>query len=288
MNPVPAAAVKSSKSAAVRIPDMPRVFLKVSYDGTDYAGWQVQPDRMTVQEKIETFLEQLYVNQPVRLQASGRTDAGVHALGQGVTCDLPDAPSIPALNIMKALNHSLPSSIRILDSKFVEPDFHARFSAVGKVYTYVINSGIEYPFTSRYSWHLPDFSSNSDALYEAASVLEGTHDFAAFTTSVKRIDDSVRTIYKIDIRSFGDFTALSFVGSGFLYKMVRNLTGILALAGQGKITKESVTEVLRSGNRSSAPKGAPPQGLFLEEVFYNKSDMRKYKLSSLPFIHNIQ
>jgi tRNA pseudouridine38-40 synthase len=281
-----AVVVKNLRSAAVRIPDMPRLFFKVSYDGTDYAGWQVQPDRMTVQEKIETFLEQLFVNQPIRLHASGRTDAGVHALGQGVTCDLPEAPSIPPLNIMKAMNHSLPPSIRILDAKLVEPDFHARFSAVGKVYTYVINNGVEYPFTARYSWHLTDFEDN-DSLREVASVLEGTHDFAAFTTSVKKIDDSVRTIYKIDIRRFGDFIALSFIGSGFLYKMVRNLTGILALAGQGKITKEEVISVLLSKNRASAPKGAPPQALFLNEVFYSNAVMMNYELTSLPFVYNL-
>jgi tRNA pseudouridine38-40 synthase len=187
---------------------------------------------------------------------------------------------------MKALNHSLPPSVRILNAEFVEPDFHARYSAVGKVYTYVINTGTEYPFTARYSWHLPGFENNSN-LRESASVLEGTHDFAAFTTSVKKIDDSVRTVYKIEIKEFGDFTAISFKGSGFLYKMVRNLTGILALAGLGKIGSEDVKNVLNSKDRACAPKGAPPQGLFLSEVFYGKSEMQLYELNSLPFSCNM-
>jgi len=281
---VHAAVERSIKNAVVQAPDMPRIFFKVAYDGTDFSGWQVQPGRLTVQGEIERVLAQLFVNQPIRIHSSGRTDAGVHAMGQSVTCDLPDAPVIPPVNIKKALNHSLPCSIRILECRFVDDDFHARFSAVGKSYSYIINRNLETPFTARYSWHQPllrDLSS----MTEACGVLTGTHDFAAFTTSRKDMDDTIRTIYKIDVEESGDFLSISFTGSGFLYKMVRNLTGLLVLIGQGLYSKDSVESILLSKTRSAAPKGAPPHGLFLMDVYYGKAELEDFKFDLLPFPH---
>ena len=260
-----------------------RIFFKVAYDGTDFGGWQVQPENPSVQQLIEGRLEQLYVNQPVRIHSSGRTDAGVHAVGQAVTFDPPEIPNIPPENLQTALNNSLPASIRIKDAKFADtPDFHARYSAKGKAYTYVINFGEQTPFNARYSWYFPEIA-DIPAMRRAAAILEGEHDFSAFTTSRSDIENAVRNIYRVDIQEFGDFLALTFVGSGFLYKMVRNLTGLLALVGTGEMGSDEVGQIMESKDRSVAPKSAPPNGLFLMEVFYVEDVWKNFQLTRLPF-----
>lgn len=262
---------------------MPRVFFETAYDGTDFSGWQVQPDRISVQEVIEERLAQLYMNQPIRIHSSGRTDSGVHALAQAVTYDAPDAPRIPAENIQKALNNALPDSITVRHAFYAEfPDFHARYSAVGKAYTYVINRGEQLPFSARYSWHLSECR-NISAIRSACNSLTGTHDFSSFTTSRKSIDCAIRTIYRVDINEFDDFLCLTFVGSGFLYKMVRSLVGLLALIGSGKVPSSDTARILSLKDRATAPKTAPPQGLFLMKVFYSTPEMEKFSLENLPF-----
>lgn len=263
---------------------MPRIFFKVAYDGTDYGGWQIQPDNISIQQLIESRLEQLYVNQPIRIHASGRTDAGVHAVAQSVTFDSPEAPHIPPENLQTALNNSLPGAIRIKGAKFAEiPDFHARYSAKGKAYSYVINRGEQTPFNSRYCWYLPDCKDVCE-IRKTATMLEGEHDFSAFTTSRKEIDSAVRTIYRIDIQEFDDFIAITCVGSGFLYKMVRNIAGLLAMAGNGEVNAKFAAELLAGKDRSVAPKSAPPNGLFLMEVFYEENAWKNFKLTKLPFV----
>lgn len=262
---------------------MSRIFFQVAYDGTDYAGWQIQPDNISIQQYIESRLEQLYVNQPVRIHASGRTDAGVHAVAQTVTFDSPDAPHIPPGNLQIALNNSLPESIRIKAAKFAEtPDFHARYSAKGKAYTYIINRGERTPFNSRYSWHIPTCKDICE-IRKAAQVLVGEHDFSAFTTSRKDIDNAVRTIYRIDIQEIGECLAITVVGSGFLYKMVRNIAGVLALAGTGELDAKFAEKLLTGKERAAGPKAAPPNGLFLMEVFYEENAWKEFKVEKLPF-----
>jgi tRNA pseudouridine38-40 synthase len=261
---------------------MSRVFLKIAYDGTDFFGWQVQPNKITVQQLIESALQKLFSNKVIRIHSSGRTDAGVHASAQTATCDLPDLPRIPNQNILQALNNLLPIAIRIIEVKMVDPMFHARFSAVGKAYTYVINSGTQTPFDARYSWGMPSFI-DLNAVEDACKILQGKHDFAAFTTSRKNIDNSVREIFNIQIQKFNDFYALNFIGSGFLYKMVRNITGLLALVAQGKILPDQVQIILDSKNRASAPKEAPPNGLFLRKVFYDNDALHDFSPKSLPY-----
>ena len=262
---------------------MSRIFFKVAYDGTDYAGWQIQPDNISVQQFIESRLEQLYVNQPVRIHASGRTDAGVHAVAQAVTFDSPEAPHIPPENLQIALNNSLPDAIRIKDAKFAEtPDFHARYSAKGKAYTYVINRGEQSPFRTRYCWHLPQCQDLCE-IRKSAALLEGEHDFSAFTTSRKDIDNAVRTVYRIDLQEFDEFIAITCVGSGFLYKMVRNIAGLLAFVGSGEANANFTKELLEGKNRAAGPKAAPPNGLFLMEVFYKENAWKNFKLEKLPF-----
>jgi len=262
---------------------MSRIFFKTAYDGTDYGGWQIQPDNISIQQIIEYKLEQLYVNQQVRIHASGRTDAGVHAMGQTVTFDPPDAPHIPPDKLQTALNNSLPPAIRIKDAKFAEiPDLLARYSAKGKAYTYIINNGTQTPFNARYSWHQVKCR-NICEMRNAAAVLEGEHDFSAFTTSRKKIDNAIRTIHKIEIQEFDNFITITCIGSGFLYKMVRNIAGLLASAGNGETDATCTEKILNDKIRAVAPKAAPPNGLFLMEVFYEKNAWKKFALNKLPF-----
>lgn len=261
-----------------------RIFFTLSYDGTDYAGWQFQPDNISIQQYVESKLEQLYANQPIRVHASGRTDAGVHAIAQSVTFDSPDYPHIPINNIKLALNNVLPSSIKIKDIKIAEyPDFHARYSAKGKAYTYIINKQKDIPFTTRYSWHQPNCT-NICEMRKSATMLEGEHDFSAFTTSRNKIGNAIRTIYKLDIKEFDNFIAITCYGSGFLYKMVRNIAGVLGEVGNGNMNKNSTKELLDSKKRSMGPKSAPPNGLFLMRVFYKDNEWKEFTLEKLPFI----
>ncbi len=263
---------------------MPRMYLEVSYDGTDYAGWQRQADVCTVQEEIERRLSELYVNQPVVIHSSGRTDAGVHAVCQPVTFDVPDYPGIPPDNLRQALNNSLHDSIRINCLRNApREDFHARFSAIGKAYCYIVNRGDKSPFNSRFSWHVPGCR-DADAIRRGAEHLVGEHDFAAFTNSRKDDDGgTVRRIFRIDVREFGHFLAVTYVGSGFLYKMVRNMTGVLALVGCGLYISDDVLGLLKCASRSDLPKPAPARGLFLMKAFYSEEDLAGFRLNDLPF-----
>ncbi len=257
-------------------------FMELAYDGTDYAGWQIQPNGLTIQQVLEEKLAIIYANQIIRTDSSGRTDAGVHALGQTVTFSAPGRPIVQDWKLYKALNRMLPQTIRIREVKEVDGEFHARFSAVGKAYTYVINRGIPNPFTDRWSWNIPEFTALHE-LHKATDCLCGEHDFSSFTVDRKEIDDAVRTIYRIDIHEFGDLVCMTFVGDGFLYKMIRSLMGTLAFVGTGKVKPAEVKEILESRKRTSAYDTAPAQGLFLMKVFYDEKSMKKFKLEKPPF-----
>ncbi|OGV55001.1 MAG: tRNA pseudouridine(38-40) synthase TruA [Lentisphaerae bacterium GWF2_50_93] len=259
-----------------------RWFMEVAYDGTDYLGWQIQPDGLTVQEVLEEKLGMIYANQLIRTESSGRTDAGVHALGQAVTFSAPCRPIVQDWKLYKALNRMLPQSIRIREAREVEEKFHARFSAAGKAYTYVINRGLPNPFSDRWSWNMGDFTDLCE-LRKSCDRLVGVHDFSSFTVDRKEIDDAVRTIFRIEIHEFGDLVCLTFVGDGFLYKMIRSLMGTLAFAGTGKIKADEVEEILQSRKRAAAHDTAPAQGLFLMKVFYDEESMKKFKLEKPPF-----
>ena len=260
--------------------EIKRIFLEVAYDGTEFSGWQIQPEKPSVQERIEQKLSELYVNQKIRIHASGRTDSGVHAMAQAVTFDPPDHPQIPPENLKKALNNGLPDSISIRTAKFAAtPDFHARYSAVGKAYTYVINRGEALPFNLRNSWHLPDCTDICE-IRKAADIVTGIHDFSSFTNARKKIENAVRTIYRVDIHEEADMLYLTFVGSGFLYKMVRALVGAMVMVGSGKLKPANVAELLEAKDRSQAPMSAPPNGLFLMKVFYDKESLDKWELPS--------
>jgi tRNA pseudouridine38-40 synthase len=181
-----------------------RVLLEISYDGSEYGGWQIQPNRLAVQEDMQKKLTKLYGGQFIHLIGASRTDAGVHAIGFAASFLTPVRPVIPLDKLLTALNRQLPPQVRIRSVREVSLDFHTRYDAIGKAYTYVMNLGLETPFSGRYSM-LADPRQDINAMREAAKHLIGTHDYSSFVAERKNIDDAVRTIYDIRIQDFGNF-----------------------------------------------------------------------------------
>ncbi|MEH7386643.1 tRNA pseudouridine(38-40) synthase TruA [Bacillus sp. JJ1521] len=239
----------------------------ISYDGTQFSGYQVQPNKRTVQSEFETTLRKMHKGEQINIVASGRTDATVHALGQVVHFDSP--LSIPAEGWKKALNSMLPDDIRVRSVKMVEPDFHARFDVKAKEYRYrLLISEEPYVFKRQYTYHYP-YPLNLHAMKKAAGFLVGTHNFTSFCASRTEVQDKVRTIYQIKIEKHNDELILSFIGNGFLYNMVRIIVGTLLEVGNGKKDARMIQSILAGKDRSLAGKTAPGQGLYLWQVFYS-------------------
>ena len=254
--------------------------LVVAYDGTDFAGWQVQPGLVTVQGRLMEAIARV-TNESVVLHGSGRTDAGVHALGQVV--NFCTSSPIPAANLVIALNNTLPSSIRVLAAEEVAEDFHARKSALAKTYRYRIYRGsICPPFVSRYVYHHP-WPLEENAMIEAASSVLGQHEFTSFAAvdpdRLRRIaeaedgdDDApsnIRTIFSSTFRHMDEELIYEVRGNGFLHHMVRNLVGAFLLVGKRTITAANILEILEARNRSANPAAtAPASGLALVRVEY--------------------
>lgn len=240
--------------------------LTVAYDGSRYQGWQRQANTdRTIQGILERVISEA-AGYTVEVNGSGRTDAGVHAEGQ--TASVVMAGRMPEEFFTGTVNESLPGDIRIRDAQLVKNGFHARKSAVGKVYEYHIDTG-EKPdvFRRRYCFHLP-CQLDLDAMRQAAGMLTGTHEFAGYTD--KNDEKSTkRTIYDIMVSGQGSSVTIRYEGSGFLYHMVRILTGTLLEAGLHERTVESVGEALRTKDRRQAGFLAPAGGLFLKEVHYD-------------------
>lgn len=238
-----------------------------AYDGTAFAGWQSQPGGTSLQDVIEARLRVLGGGL-IRIHASGRTDAGVHARGQVFHFDL--AWRHGAERLLAALRVGLPPTIQIQSIRAVSSDFHARFSAVGKRYEYHIFLGHPDPFTHPFVWALdrpmtPDFA----AMRRAAKVLLGRHDFAAFSafTGEER-EDTVRHVSRLDIVRRGRRVTIVAEADGFLYKMVRSVVGALVSVGFGKLSPDDLRRFLTEARRTAAVETAPPQGLFLVRVQY--------------------
>lgn len=263
-------------------PAASRILLEISYDGSEYSGWQLQPHCLTVQQVLQDTLSRLFAGAPIHLQGSSRTDAGVHALGFSASFVAPPSPYISIEQLSKALNRLLPRSVRIRSVGQAPLEFNARHDAKGKAYTYVLNLGPETPFTARYSW-LMRRPLDIENMRAAANYLTGTHDFSSFVVERKTIPDAVRTIYRIDFDQFGQFLCITFVGNGFLYKMIRCLMGLLEVVGRGLLEPAEAARILAAKDRVAAPETAPPHGLFLMKVFYDEDAMRRFKLTRLPF-----
>ncbi|OGV47698.1 MAG: tRNA pseudouridine(38-40) synthase TruA [Lentisphaerae bacterium GWF2_52_8] len=258
--------------------------LDFCFDGTAYQGWQSQPHGLTVQDILQQRMSTLFGGVPIRLQGSSRTDSGVHALHFVASFLAPPSPYIPDWKIKKALNRLLPPDIRILEAAPAAADFNARFSALGKAYTYVINTGTESPFAGRWSWQLTQCA-ELDAMREALRQLEGTRDFSSFTVDRKEIGSAVRTIHRASLDQFGPFLCLSFIGDGFLYKMVRGMAATIAAVGLGRKSPSEIPLILAAQDRCKAEPTAPAQGLFLMKVFYEGDSWQDFKLEKLPFYH---
>ena len=243
---------------------MRRIKLTLEYDGTGFSGWQVQPDERTVQGVLQECLS-VMMESDVKVVGSGRTDAGVHALGQVAHADV--SKEIPAVNIMMGLNSALPRDVRVLECEDTTDAFHAQRSATGKVYRYTILNGPRPPALDRHRvWHLRQLL-DTEAMKEGAVHLVGRHDFAAFKSAGDETT-TVRELRELDISRRGEHILLTFEANGFLKHMVRNITGTLVEVGQGRLAPEDVKRLLEGRSRDNAPKKAPARGLVLVKVYY--------------------
>ena len=250
-----------------------RLKLTIAYDGRPFLGWQSQTGGNTVQDLLHQALGAV-AKQPLRLQGSGRTDTGVHALGQIAHFDAPDGTSMNPYNWVPALNTKLPASIRVMECEEVAPDFHARFSATGKRYFYdICTDPVLPPLKAGLAWHLPRLL-DADVLQQALGLFVGKHDFHAFAAyrgNEQEDTDYVRTIHSADLSMLPDGYRMSFHGDGFLYKMVRMLSGCAIKAAQGRLRLDDLAAYLDQPDalpRGKAPLCAPPDGLYLEKVIY--------------------
>ncbi|HHU20429.1 MAG TPA: tRNA pseudouridine(38-40) synthase TruA [Bacilli bacterium] len=244
-----------------------RYLAVVSYDGSNYAGYQIQPDQLTIQAVIEQALAKMHKGKPIKITASGRTDAGVHAHGQVFHYD--SELAIPEANWKKALNSLLPDDIVIFKVKEVTSSFHARYDALKKTYQYVIlNSDDPNPFEVNYSTFIAE-ELDVSLINAACQYLIGEHDFTAFCAANSSVKgDKIRTIYDAHCKQDRDRLILSFTGNGFLYNMVRIIVGTLIEIGQGKRPVTDIQRIISSKDRSQAGKTAPAQGLYLNHVEY--------------------
>lgn len=244
--------------------------LTIQYDGTSYVGWQRQDRGVSIQSLLEDALEPIEGSR-VTVHGAGRTDAGVHALAQSASVTLTTTRSCDVIG--RAVNAVLPPDVRVLQVEEVDPQFHARFSATGKVYEYrTVHGAIVSPFLYRHVWHIRQ-PLDLDAMRQAALPLVGTHDFAAFQGTGSAVDSTVRTVRAIDwqiARAPDQPTVLRIEGDGFLRHMVRNIVGTLVEVGVGRWPASQVAAILASCDRSRAGPTAPPQGLFLVRVLYDR------------------
>jgi len=281
---------KASNNDGQAMPDPqdPTRHLKLilAYDGTDFAGWQVQPGRATIQGALASAIGRL-TGENVLPQGSGRTDAGVHALAQ--VASFHTSSTIPAENWVSALNHLLPPSIRVLELTEAATDFHPRKSARAKTYRYrIYRGGICPPFVARYVWHYP-YPIDEAAIIAAAGAVVGEHDFTSFAAvdpervermmaeadeneranaTVALAPTNVRRVFSSMWHRDLDELIYTIRGNGFLHHMVRNLVGTLILVGKGTLTRQDFERILTARNRSAAGPTAPPTGLSLVNVEY--------------------
>lgn len=244
---------------------MRNIKLTLQYDGTAYHGWQMQKNAPTVQETLSLAVERITGSKP-QLVGSSRTDAGVHA--KKFVCNFKTEASIPLKRIPTALNTYLPKDIVCLLAEEEKADFDARFSAKKKCYTYyILNSKQPDAFLCDYSWHFP-YEIDISKMKKAAAAFLGKHDFLGFAASGFTVKTTVREIYSLDIDKQGDLIKITVTGDGFLYNMVRIMAGTLAFVGCGKIEADKMAEIIASKDRKRAGVTAPPEGLFLTEVYY--------------------
>lgn len=247
-----------------------RIRLIVAYDGTEYCGWQIQKNGVTIEGELSRGLREL-LGEEVEVIGASRTDSGVHALGNIAVFDTESR--IPSDKFAAALNGYLPADIRVQRSDEVSPDYHPRYQKTEKTYEYtILNTRIALPVWQRYSYHVYQ-ELDANAMKEAAKLLEGEHDFSAFCSVGSQVKSKVRTIYEVSVQeeeisvgNGGKLLRIRVRGNGFLYNMVRIVAGTLVEVGMGRRTVESIREALETGDRQKAGPTAPPQGLMLVEI----------------------
>lgn len=244
---------------------MRNIKLTIEYDGKDFNGWQKQPNKLNIQGEIERAIEEI-TGEKVDLIASGRTDAGVHALAQ--MANFKTNSNLPVEKYPIALNTKLKKSIRIQKAEEVEEDFHSRYHCKQKTYRYVINNSEQGSSIYRNLEYFVPNKLNVEKMQEAVKYFEGEHDFKAFKASGTSSKSSVRTIYKTKVEKQGDRIIIELTGNGFLYNMVRIIAGTLVEVGLGKIEPNEIPEIIEKGERARAGKTLPPQGLYLVKVEY--------------------
>jgi len=241
--------------------------LTIRYDGTEFFGWQTQPGRRTVQETIEKAVAEITQEERVRLNCSGRTDSGVHAVGQ--VANVYSATALSCEVLLKAINAKLPDDVSVREVCEMPQSFCANKDAVRKLYRYVIQDGrLHDPFMRRYSWFVRQ-NLDAEAMSRASRCLLGRHDFRCFETEWPNRLTSVRTITGLRVSRFGEFLWIDVEADGFLYNMVRAIAGTLVQVGRGFWPEQQVEDVLKAMDRRLAGPTAPPEGLFLMRVTYD-------------------
>lgn len=243
---------------------MKRMLLTISYDGTAYHGWQVQPNGITVQQTLQDSLQKLLGNR-VAVTGCSRTDAGVHA--RRFACHVDCDDHFPENAFLKGLNSLLPNDIAVVDCVEVSSDFHARYNAKGKKYVYSMYYGPLNPFFSRYMLHLENLP-NINLMNEFCNGIIGTHDFAGFSCSKRTVEDTVRTITSCFVKQENNIITFEIEGNGFLYNMVRILAGTALAVGQKRLSADCYNDIFKNNDRSLAGDTLPALGLILDEVYY--------------------
>ncbi|MFR7544725.1 MAG: tRNA pseudouridine(38-40) synthase TruA [Clostridia bacterium] len=245
---------------------MRNIKLTIEYDGKDFNGWQKQPNKLNIQGNIEKVISEI-TKEEIELIGSGRTDAGVHAIGQ--VANFKTNSNIPIEKFAIAINSRLKKSIIIKKAEEVPERFHSRYNCKKKTYRYIINNsdmGSAIYRNLEYNIKMP---LNLENMKKASKYFEGEHDFSAFKASGTSSKSSVRTIYSADVKKENERIIIELTGNGFLYNMVRIISGTLVEVGLGKIRPEEIEDIIDSKNRQMAGKTLPPYGLYLVEVNYN-------------------
>jgi len=244
---------------------MRNIKLIIEYDGKKFGGWQKQPTNLNIQGEIEQAIKEI-TGEEVELIASGRTDAGVHSLGQ--TANFKTNSTIEIDKIPYAINSKLKKSIVIKSAEEVDENFHSRYNCKGKKYRYIINNSSQGTAIYRgLECHIPQ-KLDIEKMQEAIKHFEGEHDFKGFKASGTSSKSSVRTIYKAEVKQEGERIIIELTGNGFMYNMVRIISGTIVDVGLGKIKPEEIPEIIKAEDRSKAGKTLPAHGLYLVEVYY--------------------
>ncbi len=244
---------------------MRNLLLEIAYDGTNYHGWQVQRNAVTVQEVFQNAAQKLFCERP-DVKGCSRTDSGVHANSYFLT--LKTDSDIAVENVVTALNTYLPKDIAVLSCIDTDYEFHPRYNVKSKEYIYKIYNGkIRNPFFKNYAYHYK-YPLDESYLREEAQTFVGTYDFKGFCSANSKVEDTVRTVYSFDVWREGDMVYFRVEADGFLYNMVRIMVGTLIFVNEGKIKKGELRDVILSADRKKAGKTAPPQGLYLNKVNY--------------------